>query len=145
MAVRFVIGLIAALLTTSVAALDFRSVGETAILYDAPSQKAKPLFVIAAGTPVEVIVSLDVWSKVRDSTGDLTWIERRLLTERRTLQVRGVPAMIHAEPSEDSGVVFAAEPDVLLEFLETAVPGWIRVRHRDGQHGFIKAARVWGG
>ena len=44
-----------------VLALDYRSVNEAAVLFDAPSQKAKPLFVIAAGTPVEVVVSIDAW------------------------------------------------------------------------------------
>ena len=39
-------------------ALEFGSVAEPAVLYDAPSQKAKPLFVIARQTPVEIVVSL---------------------------------------------------------------------------------------
>lgn len=125
-------------------ALDYRSVADTAVLYDAPSQKARPLFVIAAGTPVEAIVTLDTWVKVRDMKGELAWIERRQLAERRTVQVRGESAQIHAEPSESAAVVFAAEPDVLLEFVAAADHGWIQVRHRGGQQGFVKTSRIWG-
>ncbi len=125
-------------------ALDYRSASEAAVLYDAPSQKAKPLFVIAAGTPVEAIVTLDAWVKVRDMKGDLAWIERRQLAERRTVQVRGESAQIHAEPSESAAVVFAAEPDVLLEYVAPAETGWIKVRHRGGQQGFVKTSRIWG-
>lgn len=125
-------------------ALDYRSVNDAAVLYDAPSQKAKPLFVIAAGTPVEAIVTLDAWVKVRDMKGELAWIERRQLTDRRTLQVRGDAAQIHAEPNESSAVVFAVEPDVLLDFVAAAETGWIKVRHRSGQQGFVKTSRVWG-
>ena len=33
---------------------------------------------IASGTPVELIVSLDKWCKVRDSAGTISWIERKL-------------------------------------------------------------------
>jgi len=125
-------------------ALDFRSVSETAVLYDAPSQKAKPLFVIAAGTPVEAIVTLDVWVKVRDMAGDLAWIERRQLSDKRMLQVRQDGADIRSAPDDAAAPVFAAEADVLLESLGPAEAGWLKVRHRGGQQGFVRASRVWG-
>lgn len=135
------------LLAGAAQALDYRSVAEAALLYDAPSQKAKPLFVIAAGTPVEAVVALDTWVKVRDMKGDLAWIERRQLAERRMLQVRGERAQVRAGAEEAAAVVFAVEPDVLLEMIEPAsatAGGWVKVRHRDGQEGFVKAAQVWG-
>ena len=126
------------------AALDYRSVAETAVLYNAPSQKARPLFVIAAGTPVESVVTLDAWVKIRDMQGDLAWIERRLLADKRMLQVRPGGAQIRAEPGDAAAVVFAAETDVLLELLEAGPTGWVRVRHRDGQQGFVRIQQVWG-
>jgi SH3-like domain-containing protein len=124
-------------------ALDYRSVGETAVLYDAPSQKAKPLFAIAAGTPVEAIVTLDAWVKVRDMKGDLAWIERRQLSDKRTVQLRE-RAAVRAEANEAAVQVFEAEADVLLEFVEPGPAGWVKVRHRDGPQGFVKAPQVWG-
>jgi hypothetical protein len=39
---------------------------------------------------------------------------------------------------------FEAERDVVLELLEAAPGGWVKVRHRDGQTGFLKVAQVWG-
>lgn len=128
----------------SACALDYRSVSETAVLYDAPSQKAKPLFVMAVGTPVEAVVALDAWVKVRDMAGDLAWIERRQLSEQRTLQVRNEAAVVRREASDAAPVVFTAEPDVVLELIEPGPPGWTRVRHRDGQQGFVKSAQIWG-
>ncbi|MEW6165265.1 MAG: SH3 domain-containing protein [Pseudomonadota bacterium] len=125
-------------------ALDYLSVGEAAVLYDAPSQKARPLFAIAAGTPVEAIVALDTWIKVRDMQGDLAWIERRLLTDRRMVQTRGEGAQVRAAANENAALVFEAKADVLLELLEAAPAGWIKVRHRDGQQGFVKVMQVWG-
>lgn len=125
-------------------ALDYRSVSEAAVLYDAPSQKAKPLFVIAPGTPVEVIVSLDAWVKVRDLKGDLAWIERGQLADKRTLQVRAEGAQARAEANDAAKLTFEAEADVLLEFLEPGPAGWVKVRHRDGPQGFVKATQVWG-
>ncbi|MEW6513699.1 MAG: SH3 domain-containing protein [Pseudomonadota bacterium] len=125
-------------------ALDYRSVSEAAVLYDAPSQKAKPLFVIAPATPVEVIVSLDAWVKVRDMKGDLAWIERQQLADKRMLQVRAGGGQVRTEANDNARLAFEAEADVVLEFIEPGPIGWAKVRHRDGTQGFVKAAQVWG-
>jgi len=125
-------------------ALDYRSVVEAAPAYDAPSAKSKPLFVMLAGTPVELVVSLEGWSKVRDSRGDLTWIEKKHLAEKRNVIVRHDRAQVRAAAEEKAALVFEAERDVVLELLEAVPGGWIKVSHRDGQSGFLKAAQVWG-
>jgi len=70
------------------AAADFRSVtGNAAVLYDAPSAKSKKLYVVSQGYPFEVVVLVEGWSKVRDANGDLTWIESKQLSDRRTVLV----------------------------------------------------------
>jgi SH3-like domain-containing protein len=130
--------------TSSAFALDYRSVTEAAPVYDAPSAKSKPLFVVLAGTPVELVVSLDGWSKVRDSKGDLTWIEKKHLSEKRNVIVRFDRAQVRAAAEDKAALVFEAERDVVLELLEAAPGGWIKVKHRDGQSGFLKAPQVWG-
>ncbi len=125
-------------------ALDYRSVAEATALYDAPSQKAKPLYAIARGTPVELVVVVEGWVKVRDQKGDLAWIEKRLLAEKRTVIVRADRAQVRAGAEDKAPLVFDAEKDVVLDLVEPAAVGWARVRHRDGQQGFVKAAQVWG-
>jgi SH3-like domain-containing protein len=125
-------------------ALDYRTVAEVAPVYDAPSAKSKPLFVVLAGTPVELVVSLEGWSKVRDSRGDLTWIEKKHLTEKRNVIVRAERAQVRADADDKAALVFEAERDVVLEFMEPVPAGWAKVRHRDGQSGFLKAPQVWG-
>ena len=127
-----------------VLALDYRSVTEAAPLYDAPSAKSKPLFVVLAGTPVELVVSLEGWSKVRDSRGELAWIEKGHLTEKRNVMVRAERAQVRAAADDKAALVFEAERDVVLELLEAVPGGWAKVKHRDGQGGFLKAPQVWG-
>ena len=69
-------------------AADYRSVNvPAAILYDAPSLAGKKLYLIKAQTPVEIIVRLEGWLKVRDAEGSLAWIEARNLSDKRTLVV----------------------------------------------------------
>jgi len=133
-----------ALLALPAWALDYLAVAEAAALYDAPSQKARPLHVIARGTPVEQVVAVEGWVKVRDQKGDLAWIEKRLLSDKRTVIVRAERAQVHTAGDDKAALVFEAERDVVLELVEPAVAGWARVKHRDGQQGFVKAAQVWG-
>src|SRR5690606_18099697 len=77
-------------------ALDYRSIAAPkAVLYDAPSAQAKKLFVIWQGYPVEVIVNLGAWVKVRDNQGGLTWVESEKLSPKRTVIVVQDRAEVH--------------------------------------------------
>lgn len=126
-------------------ALDFRSVAEAGVaMFDAPSNKAKPLYIIARGTPVEVVVNLEGWAKVRDASGDLAWVERKSLAEKRMVIVTAKMAEVRAQAEAGAPLVFEADKDVLLEFVEAGPLGWAKVRHRDGQSGFVRANQVWG-
>lgn len=125
-------------------ALEFRSVGEpAAILYDAPSTKAQKLFVLSQGYPVEVVVKLEGWIKVRDDTGEFAWIENARLSERHTVMVRVPSAEARQAANENSPVVFTAEKNVFLELVDMA-GGWAKVRHNDGATGFVKVSQLWG-
>lgn len=127
------------------AAADFRSVAENAaVLYDAPSAKAKKLYVVSHGYPVEVLVVVEGWSKVRDASGELTWIESKQLSDKRTVMVRMPLAQVREAADDNAPIAFQAQQNVLLELLEVASGGWLRVRHRDGQSGYIRVAQVWG-
>ncbi len=125
-------------------AAEFKSVSENAaILYDAPSAKSKKLFVVGQGYPFEVVVVVEGWSKVRDAGGELTWIESRLLADRRTVLVKAPLAQVREAADDGAPVVFQAQQNVLLDLLEVA-GGWLRVRHRDGQAGYVRITQVWG-
>lgn len=136
------------LLAAVAQAADFRSVepaeGAASILYDSPSKKGVPQFIVHRYTPVEVVVSLEGWAKVRDAAGGLSWIERNSLSDRRTVQVTVERAEVRQAADAASSLVFQAEKGVALELLEAAPAGWARVQHRDGQAGYVRAAQVWG-
>lgn len=127
--------------------LEFRATAESAtVLYDAPSLRAKPVFVISRDYPLEIIVNVEGWAKVRDASGALAWIEKKALTERRTVLVKAPQAEVLAAPEPSASVVFRAEQNVLLEILEmpAAGSGWVRVRHRDGLSGYARLQQLWG-
>ena len=135
------------LLAASVPALaiDYRSVvPPAAILFDSPSLKGKKLYLIKAQTPVEVVVKLDGWSKVRDAEGSLAWMETKLLAERRTVIVTSPKAEIRQAERPDAPLVAEFEKWVALEFVERASPGWAKVKHREGATGYVRSTQVWG-
>ena len=126
-------------------AIDYRSVDvPAAVLYDAPSQKGKKLYLIKAQTPVEVVVRLDGWFKVRDAEGTLAWIESRYVAERHTLVVTAPKAEIRQSDKADAPVLAELDKWVAVDFIEPASPGWAKVKHRDGATGYIRSTQVWG-
>jgi len=131
--------------TGSAHAVDYISVAEgAAVLYDAPSLKAKKLFVVSRYLPLEQVVNLDNWVKVRDSSGGLAWIEKRALSSKRYLLVTANLAALHQAPEEKAAVVTQVKQQVALEWLENTGTGWIKVRHLDGSTGYVRTTEVWG-
>ncbi|MBS0337076.1 MAG: hypothetical protein JSS40_09750 [Proteobacteria bacterium] len=126
-------------------AADFRSVAEgAAVMYDAPSKAATPVYVASRFYPVEVIVNLDAWVKVRDHTGALSWVEKKSLSERRMVIVTAPNVEVKSRAEDSAPAAFQATQNVALELVEIAPGGWARVRHADGSAGFVKASLVWG-
>ena len=134
---------LAAGLSRPALATEFLSLAEAAVMYDSPSDKGKPLFVVQRYTPVEVVVNLERWVKVRDSAGTIAWLPKSSLTPTRTVMAT-VPALVREAADPASPVVFQADRRVALELLEAAPPGWARVKHRDGQEGYVRMEQVWG-
>jgi len=129
---------------TAAHAADFLSVGQNAaVLYDGPSREAKALFVASRHYPLEVIVNLDAWVKVRDHAGALSWVERKLLSDQRMVVVTAPSAEARERPEEGAPLAFTAVQNVALELLGAAPGGWLRVRHPDGASGFVRANLVW--
>lgn len=125
----------------------FKSIGnDPAILYDAPTLRATRLFAAPRGMPLEIIVAQGDWLRVRDSSGGLSWVEKKAVVDRRTVTAKstGTPVEVYAAPAADAPVVYRVQPSVLLEVTGSPAGGWVPVRHRDGAAGYVKASDVWG-
>jgi SH3-like domain-containing protein len=143
---RRILPLLALAASLGAQAGEFMSVAESAaVLYDAPSRQATPLYVVSRHYPLERIVELDAWVKVRDHTGAISWVEKRLLAERRMALVVHAPAQARLRPEAGAPVAFVAAENVVLEVLRNGTPdGWLRVRHEDGTGGYMRSAHLWG-
>jgi SH3-like domain-containing protein len=142
---RFLTAFVLLALAWSAVAGDFRSIAENGTpMYDAPSVRAKKLFVASRLYPVEIVINIDNWVKVRDQVGDLAWVERKTLSEKRTVIVTAAFAEVRQAASDQSAVVFQAQQGVALDIVEPPAGGWVRVRHAEGQSGYLKIGQVWG-
>lgn len=116
-----------------------------AILYDGLSTKANKIFILSRFQPLEVLVKLDKWTKVRDADGGIGWVENSAIGNRRHVQVSTNIAEIRALPTPAALLMFEAQRGVLLEVTGPSSEGWLPVRHRDGQSGFVRSVQVWAG
>lgn len=127
-------------------AMDFVSVSaSSAILYNAPSTTAKKLFVVNRYMPFEQLVTLESWVKVRDRSGGMYWVEKRVLSSRRYVFAVMPLVDVHTAPDAGSKRVFQVRQQVVLELVGATGAGWLMVRHQDGNVGYVRKADVWGG
>lgn len=140
----FIAGLLLAL-PYAASALEYRSTGRTALLYDAPSTTAAKVAIAGSGLPLEVVVDAGAWVKVRDHSGRLSWIEKSALGGAKNVMVKAEASVIRQQPRADSDVAFRAVRGVLLQVSGNAdAHGWLPVKHGDGLAGWVPAHEVWG-
>ena len=125
---------------------EFRSVASAkTILYEAPSATTKRVYLVGEGYPLEIIVNLGDWLKVRDPYGTLSWAESKNLQSKWTVIVKVDKANIYKEPESKSTLVATIEKDVVIELSDPLITnGWIKVRYQQDLDGYIQTSQVWG-
>lgn len=137
--------LLASVFSSTAWALEYRSIqSDRTVMYDAPSLHGKKLYLASRYYPVEVIVSLEHFAKVRDVAGGLAWVEKKYLSDKRMVLVNVPLADVRQAADEKAALVFQAERNVVMELLENTGSGWLKVRHPDGAAGFVRISQVWG-
>jgi SH3-like domain-containing protein len=131
--------------STCTYAVEYVSVSNQDVrLYDAPSVQAKKRGRVSGAMPYEVVVTLKGWLKVRDLDGKMYWLESGNVTSKRTVLVTTAAADVFELPAFASRLLFRVTQDVTLEWLETTGTGWVKIRHADGDVGYIRSEEVWG-
>jgi SH3 domain protein len=131
----------------SFAYADFMSVNtDQAFLHEAPSGSTKKAFIVTKGYPLEVIVSLKEWKKVKDHEGLINWIKTSDLSSKKTVLNLKDNNSIYLEPSSESPMLAKVNENVTLELLDAKkIDDWVKVYSKVGDiEGFIKATDLWG-
>ena len=141
----FLASILLSISSYAVAEMEYFSIAENAaVMYDAPSLKADKLYVASLYLPVEAVVNVDGWVKVRDSSGSLAWVEKRMLSQQRYVVVIVPLADVYQSADTNSELIFQAEENIVLELLDSEHRGWVKVRHLSGQVGYVKINQVGG-
>ena len=93
------------------------------------------------GMPVLVVKETRDWRQIRDADGDETWVQARMLNERRNVIVLA-KAVMRRKPNDLSRGLASIQQGVVAE-LDRCEESWCRVK-ADGFRGWVPQSTLWG-
>jgi len=108
-----------------------------------PGTNNETLWSVGKYYPVDIIKKSGNWYRVRDFEGDIGWIHGRLLKEIRAVIVKSDIVNVREGPGTSFRVLFQAEKGVSFKVLKRK-KRWLKVRHADGDVGWVHKSLVWG-
>jgi SH3-like domain-containing protein len=95
-----------------------------------------------AGLPVRVLETYPGWRKVRDPDGAEGWMIANLISDQRTVMVRGGVAALRDSPNVAGHVAWRAEPGVIGR-VSACEGGWCKLDVK-GRAGYVETSHLWG-
>ena len=126
---------------------DFISVKtKKALLYEGPSASTKKLYIVTEGYPLEIMVNLKDWKKVKDHTGNISWIQSNFVDKNRTVMTIKDNVNLYHKASLQSSKLGQISEFVILNLNSTLVTdGWVHVQSQlEGLTGYVRIDKVWG-
>ena len=126
---------------------DFVSIKvKKAFLYEGPSSSTDKEFIITEGYPLQVMVRLKDWIKVKDHLGKISWIQSADTSKDRNVMTLNDNVNLFYKPTTDSVHLAKIEKDITLKLLSPfPTNGWIQVKTLSQNiEGYIRAEDVWG-
>lgn len=108
-----------------------------------PSTDHEILWTVGKYYPVDTIKRSGKWYKIRDFEGDRGWIYRSLLKKVPAVIVKRRIVNVRKGPGTKFKILFRAEKGVTFRLLKRKGK-WLKVRHEDGEVGWIHRNLVWG-
>ena len=99
-----------------------------------------------AGVPVEITQEYDIWFRVRDSEGQEGWLQKTMLSGKRTAFVipweKSGNVALHSQAAAAGPVMAYMEPGVIVDV--TSCDGkWCKVTV-SGYKGYMEQVKLWG-
>ena len=95
------------------------------------------------GLPMIVVAETEMWRKVRDRSGDESWMHKRTLDGRRRV-IALQEVMLRVKPRESSKARAIAAKDTLLTLIACDAAAWCEVKADTGHKGYIPRKAIWG-
>ncbi|MEP3889952.1 MAG: SH3 domain-containing protein [Hellea sp.] len=95
------------------------------------------------GLPLVVVAETEMWRKVRDVTGDESWIHKPALSGVRRVLVLE-ETVLHSKPKENARIAALVDRNVLLDLEECNERNWCKVKSENGLKGWTQRYKLWG-
>jgi SH3-like domain-containing protein len=94
--------------------------------------------------PIKVTAEYENWLEIKDYEGDDGWINKNLVTKKKTAIVRTDQEFINLHKSNfsKSKVILKLENNVILTVID-CVDNWCKVKI-DGYKGWVNKYEIWG-
>jgi SH3 domain protein len=134
-------------LNATISAAEFMSVSsKQATLHEAPSDSTRKIFIATEGYPVDVLVSLKEWKKIKDHEGKISWIKAENLSKNRTVLANSDETFFYQQPDISSPILAKVSKNVVLDLIDNSAPeGWIKVYSKAANlEGYVESKSFWG-
>ncbi len=108
-----------------------------------PGDNYEVIMKVGKHYPLKVLDHAEGWLKISDFEGDRGWIQQKLASFAPYVITKGDKSNVRTGPKSDNPIAFTSEKGVLLKVLEQK-EGWLKVKHEDGDEGWISAKIVFG-
>jgi len=92
--------------------------------------------------PVKVIGEYESWYKIEDKDDDNGWINKTLITKKKTAIIINGTAILFSSNNEDSHPIYRLEEDLVVR-LYKCKKEWCKIKAED-RKGWVKKEGVWG-
>lgn len=97
------------------------------------------------GAPVEIIAEFELWRKIKDWEGSVSWVHKAMLSGRRFVRVNNLGENnIYAKPQEDSRVIAKVEDGVVGEIDKCPSAESMCLIKFDNIHGWMPRQALFG-
>lgn len=108
-----------------------------------PGTNNEILWSVGKYYPVDIIKKSGNWYKIRDFEGDIGWIYRTLLKKIPAVIIKGDRVNVRKGSGTSFKILFQAEKGVSFKLLKRKKK-WLKVKHADGDVGWLHKNLVWG-
>lgn len=124
-------------------AAEYMSVAKNgANIRSGPSANAETLWEVGKGYPLAVLQQQDRWSQVVDFEGAKGWIVTLLLSDQKSVIVKGRDINLRVGPGVSYEPVAMVKYGVIFTPLERE-GDWLKVKHADGTVGWLHDSLFW--
>ena len=95
------------------------------------------------GMPLLVVAETEMWRKVRDITGDESWVRKPALSGEKFVLTLEDTAL-RAKPKENARIAAQSDPDAVLKLESCTDTDWCKVIATNGLKGWVQRRRLWG-